>query len=257
MIKKNYELEILVNNKPIQEYFHDNKVYVEGRKDTTFSIKLKNNSVNKVLFIPTIDGLSIIDGKDASFESSGYIINGRSTITINGWRISDEQIAEFYFSSVNDSYRKRKGTGNNLGSIAVAVFREKEKNYQKSFVFTDDTGKPWIPKSYVIPSPPVWYDNSCTAAMIANSAMIDNPSSTALCANTTQDVGTGFGDIKDSVITTISFEKENEPDSILEMFYNTKKQLYKMGVTFTKRQMVISQQNSFPNENRYCKRPRN
>ena len=127
MIKQNYEMEVFVHGKPIKEYIHQNKIYIEGRKNSAFSIKLRNNSSEKALFVLTIDGLSVLDGKDASFDSRGYIINGYDSMTVNGWRMNDNEVAQFFFSSPDESYRKRMSKGNNLGVIGLAVFTEKEK----------------------------------------------------------------------------------------------------------------------------------
>jgi len=254
MIKQNYEMEILVNGKPVQEYFHNNKVYIEGRKDTIFSIRLKNNSIDRVLFVPTIDGLSVLDGENASFNSSGYVVKGRSAITIDSWRISDEQVAEFYFSSVKDSYRKRIGKGNNLGSIAVAVFREKEEIYQLTLPFADMPVKPYTPDTH-----PWWFNQNSTYSIDLNTSGGGGGGhgyNTMMCAATTQQVGTGFGATKNSAVTSVSFRKEEEPDSLLEIIYNTKEQLNRMGVGLTKH-LFISQQNSFPDEIKYCKPPMN
>jgi len=93
------------------------KIYIEGRIGTRFSIRMRNNSYSRKLFVPTIDGLSIMDGKEGDFNSRGYIIPGYSSITIEGWRTSDKDVASFYFSSPNDSYRKKMNMGNNLGVI--------------------------------------------------------------------------------------------------------------------------------------------
>src|SRR5207245_1882656 len=94
------------------------------RKDTKFSIKIRNNSYSRKLFVPTVDGLSIMDGKDADYHSGGYIVQGHSSITIDGWRTSDKDVAEFFFSSPEGSYRKQMHKGDNLGIIGVAVFDE-------------------------------------------------------------------------------------------------------------------------------------
>ena len=268
MIKKNYEIEVLINGKPIKEYFHNNNVYVEGRKDAIFSIRLKNNSYTRVLFVPTIDGLSVIDGNNASFDSSGYIVSGYDSLTIKGWRVSDEQVANFYFSSVDDSYRKRSKKGNNFGSIAVAVFREKEISPQQSFTFIEQYPSiipQWIPSQpYFDPlviTTSSYADNINSAKYVACSAhggSAGGGANMGACnslSQNTQKLGTGFGDITDSSVTTVAFTREDSPDSILEIFYNTRKQLSNMGVKFVKQQMIVTGQNSFPNESKYCQRP--
>ena len=258
MIKRNYELEVLINGHPVKEYFHDYKTYIEGRKNSTFSLRIKNNSFEKVLFVPTVDGLSVIDGKNGSFDSRGYIVNGYSSVTIDGWRLDDNKIAEFYFTSPEDSYRKRKEMGSNLGSIAVAVFREKEKhNYtyiQLPIPFQNDDNlpkkQPWI---FGEQHP---FTNNET--YMKGSAMSNCSFTASSCFRTnSQEVGTGFGNTKRSEVTTATFDREEKPDTLLEIFYNTRKQLESLGIDFVSRLLTVSEPNSFPNEKGYCERPSN
>jgi len=243
MIKQNYEMEILVHGKPINEYSHQNKIYVEGRKSSTFSIKLRNNSSKKALFVLTIDGLSVIDGKDASFDSRGYIVNGYDSTTVKGWRMNDNEIAQFFFSAPDDSYRKRMNKGNNLGVIGLAVFVEKEK-HQPTIV------KEYIPIPYVIPTYPrqpyypYWYGaNSTTCSYSMHGE---------------NQIGTGWGQIHSDTVSLVDFDRKENPDSTFEIFYNTREQLEKIGIDFTHRQAIISTPKAFPKEQtEYCEQPKN
>lgn len=282
MIKRNYEMEVLINNRTVKEYFHNYKTYIEGRKSSIFSIRLKNNSSERTLFVLTVDGLSVIDGKDGSFDSRGYILDAYSSMKIDGWRLNDNEIAEFYFSTVDDSYRKRKDKGNNVGSVAVAIFREKEKQHFCPDVFIPYEKiepKPWVPRypweptrpnnpiDDIIYTPRAHCKNDIESAnKLGTSGTINinnctshylnsNAESTTV-KNYSQDIGTGFGQTKRSEVISVSFDKESKPDAVLEIFYNSRKQLSKIGVDFDRRRYSISEPNSFPDEDSYCKRPR-
>ncbi len=277
MIKRNYEAEILINGRPVKEYFHNHRTYIEGREGSIFSIRLRNNSSEKASFVTTVDGLSVIDGKDGSYNSRGYILDANSTMKIDGWRMNDNEVAEFYFSSVGDSYRKRKGEGNNVGSIAVAVFREKEKI--DLFPLIDDRGKipyvpyipheplpikprePWTPHN---PWEKTYGKDTAHTNKVNDTFTLENavPTSSSMCAlltkeRSSQDVGTGFGQTKHSEVIIVEFDRESNPDAVLELFYNSRKQLSRIGVDINRQRYSISEPNSFPNENGYCKRPRN
>ena len=91
MQKSNYEVEVLVNGHPIKEYYKDGKIYIEGRKGCEYSLRIKNNGWKKIVVIPTIDGVSVMNGKQASYDSPGYIISGYNSLTIDGWRTSDSE----------------------------------------------------------------------------------------------------------------------------------------------------------------------
>ena len=255
MIKKNYEMNILVNGRPLKEYSLDHKMFIEGRKSSVFSIRLRNNSSERVLFVPTVDGLSVMDGKDGSFNSRGYIVDAYNSITIDGWRLNNDEVAEFYFSTPEDSYRKRKGMGNNIGSIAVAVFREKEKTYVHWPTVTiprEKNRKPWNEQIFFNSSIDTEYSNKASITNVNNSFNVSKGSS---MMTVSQEIGTGFGETKRNEVTSVSFNREEQPDAVLEVFYNSRKQLEKIGIDFYRQPLYISEQNSFPKEKDFCERP--
>lgn len=243
MLKSNFEFEVLVNGHPAKEYYHKGNYYIEGREGTRFSLRMKNNSGQRVLFVPTIDGLSIMDGKEGSFDSRGYIVNAYDATTIEGWRTSDEEVAEFFFSSPKGSYAKKIGKGNNLGVIGCAVFKEKEfptKMYYQSKTIRGEgsTSNPLF----------TWP---------ANNSLYATTGSTINCcfssASAPQGLGTGFGQDKDSPVITVSFTRAPSPSEIFSMFYNTRKNLESIGIEFKKPVYVTP--SAFPKEQGYCKRP--
>ena len=202
MQKRNYEVEVLVNGHPVKEYYKDGSVYIEGRKGVRFSIRIKNNGYGRIFAIPTIDGLSVINGKDANYDSPGYIINGYNSLTIDGWRTSDSEIAEFYFSSQRDSYRKRIGKNGNLGVIGVAVFREKPTYSTGTTItipcFPTYPNYPWV-DHWVYP-----WCGSGTYGTIDSVGVTGNALSTQAtsvqydCSGVSSDLGTGFGEQKEA-----------------------------------------------------------
>ena len=104
MYHNQFELFILVNGKKVREYYHDGKIFIEGKKGSEFTLKFKNNSYQRVLFVPSIDGLSVIDGKEASKNSGGYIVDALRSIEIKGWRTSLDDVASFIFDEKTNSY---------------------------------------------------------------------------------------------------------------------------------------------------------
>lgn len=272
MIQQNYEVEVLVNGKPLKEYDHNHRIHIEGREKTRFSLRLRNNSATRKLFVPTIDGLSVMDGKDADFDSSGYVIGPYSSYTVNGWRVSDGEVAEFYFSHPKDSYRKKIKKGNNLGIIGVAVFDEKKRPIKEIVV-----------EKYLIPQYPQWWGNgfyyaasgsytittsgTSDAAYDSLSALQSNTSCSMNASNASsnqmysmsstqgiqQDLGTGWGDYKKSEVTTVEFERASNPTAVFEIYYNTREQLEKIGIDFNKTPVYVTP-SAFPGQ--YCKPPR-
>src|SRR3990167_11362661 len=131
MTKNNYEVDILINGRPVKKYKHEGKLYIEGRKGSRFSLRIRNNGWDEILAVPSVDGLSVMDGKLCSIDKSrGYIIKAHSAVTIDGWRTSDKEVAEFYFSDLDNSYAERSGNGvQNTGIIGVAIFGKKWNGY--------------------------------------------------------------------------------------------------------------------------------
>lgn len=124
-----FNFDVLVNGRPVRRYYDDSgKIWIEGRKGKAFTLKVKNNSHERILGIVSVDGLNVINGKHVPVEDSrGYVLNSYSSINIPGWKISKNEVREFYFTINSDnSYAKKIGADErNVGVIATAVYKEK------------------------------------------------------------------------------------------------------------------------------------
>lgn len=270
MIKSNYEFEVLIHGSAAKEYYHEGSYYIEGKQGSRFSLKMRNNSNERALFVPTVDGLSIMDGKEGSFKSGGYIVNAYDSLTIDGWRTSDDNIAEFFFSTPKESYAKKMSKGNNLGVIGCAVFKEKEKVkvVEKIIIEKEQCNHHhcnWNCPNYW-PTFTVNSGSNGGSAFFTSTSLNCNTSGTyelssASLKSTTKSssmdmsagLGTGFGQDKYSPVITVEFEKESSPTTVFSLFYNTRHNLEAMGVEFKKPVYVAP--SAFPKENGYCKRP--
>jgi hypothetical protein len=119
-------IEIEGGRKRLPEYGHKGKTFVEGRRGYPYQIKFRNSRAERVLVVPSVDGLSVIDGKPATPEASGYIVQAYSSLTISGWRTSMSEIRQFEFSEKSGSYAGKTEGQLNCGIIAVQVFGEKK-----------------------------------------------------------------------------------------------------------------------------------
>lgn len=153
-------LEILVNNRPIKQHKHNKKVYVEGRKDSEYSILVKNDNNVPVYAVVSVDGLSVIDGKPASENSIGFLIDKKSSITVPGWLISEKEVAKFTFTEKKSSYNEKTSKKNapNTGVIGCIIIAEKDdsKDWEKILKELKDYKKDWEDKKYVpypVPQP--------------------------------------------------------------------------------------------------------
>jgi len=267
MIKSSFEFEILVHGSSTKEYYHKGRNYIEGKKGSQFSLRMKNNSSSKALFIPTVDGLSIISGKEGSFKSQGYIVNAYDSVTIDGWRTSDEKVSQFYFSTPEKSYATKVNKGGNLGVIGCAVYKEKERIEVTQKVIHEYIFPAADPKPYQFPNSGPWYSYTCSNL----ASDLNNPPSIMSCASalsasgtsqsnkfsrevkSSQALGTGFGEDKYSPITKVDFERADKIAEVFTIYYNTREKLEELGVEFKKPVYVAP--SAFPNEDGYCERP--
>lgn len=110
----------------IPEYGHKGLTFVEGRRGQPFVLNLRNNSAQRVLAVVSIDGLNVVDGEACTPQSRGYIIPGYSSVDIQGWRTSLDEIHNFKFEAKDQtSYAKISGSDTqNCGIIAAKFFNE-------------------------------------------------------------------------------------------------------------------------------------
>lgn len=122
----NVELNVLIKGRPITEYPHNGQVFVEGREKSSFEISIRNNNPFRVEAVLSVDGLSVIDGKDAGITSSGYLLEAGETLKVPGWKLSDAQVAAFEFAGKQGSYAAQStGSSRNTGVIGLMTFKEK------------------------------------------------------------------------------------------------------------------------------------
>lgn len=105
------------------------KSYVVGEAGRRYIIVVHNNTDNRLEVVLSVDGLDVLDGKAASFNKRGYLVDPRADVEIDGFRQSTETVAAFRFGSVRGSYASQKtGDARNVGVIGVAIFNERGTN---------------------------------------------------------------------------------------------------------------------------------
>jgi hypothetical protein len=109
----------------LQTYYHRGHSYVAGNPGERYSVRLRNRTGGRVLAVLSVDGVNAVTGETASPSQSGYILDPYESVEIAGWRKSLNDVAQFYFTPLADSYAARTGRPDNTGVIGVAVFRER------------------------------------------------------------------------------------------------------------------------------------
>lgn len=120
------------NNGILNHASISNRHYVMGELNSRYSILLQNHSAARLEVVLSVDGLDVMDGKPASLNKRGYLIDPFGQLKVDGFRQSDNTVAAFRFSSVPQSYAQQKhGDARNVGVIGIAAFEEQGTNWQQ------------------------------------------------------------------------------------------------------------------------------
>jgi len=268
-------LEIKVNGKAIRSYNHAGNVYVEGKEGTEYSISVKNNHYSRRLFVISVDGINVINGKKASEDSTtGYVINGYDSLDLKGFRINDTDVAAFKFVKSDESYAKNiTGSSANAGVIGVKIYDEKHVtytyttdwyNWKHQQLYKESNG-PWtgtpIPQQTWVTCD----SNTNVGGSIQNAYYSNNvnccSTQDSLSLSSTQktdfNLGTGWGSKQTQSVTEVEFKMGNCVYTMI-VYYASKKQLESMGVELGNKAKIIKQ--TMPSafgEKKYCPIPKN
>lgn len=110
----------------LKNYHSGSRRYVVGNKGANYTLVIKNICYSRLEVVLSVDGLDVMDGRNASFKKRGYIIRPGKTLIVKGFRTSESAVAAFKFSSVSRSYSNQlHGKTRNVGVIGMAVFTQK------------------------------------------------------------------------------------------------------------------------------------
>ena len=214
-----FDLEILVNGRPLAEYYARGRTYVEASHGAEYELRIRNPSADRVAVALAVDGLNTIDARHTSaWNSSKWVIEPYQTITIGGWQMSTERARRFYFTDERDSYGAKLGQTANLGVISAVIFRERDR-----------------PVSVTSPRP-VYRDDRAKSQR--ESAGVDSPSNEAARKNKGvvapepdgDYAATGIGRSVRNDVRWINLELESQPAAELTIRYEYYSALLKLGV---------------------------
>ena len=85
----NYELNVLVNGYPTEEYQARGKVYVEAIRGEDYVLRVTNPTGRRVAVALSVDGLNTINAKHTDPKNAPkWILDPWETIEISGWQVS-------------------------------------------------------------------------------------------------------------------------------------------------------------------------
>lgn len=120
-----FEVDVLVNGRPLEEYYARGRSYVEAIEGAEYEVRIRNPLPYRVAVALSVDGLNSIDARRTSaWNASKWVIEPYGTIEIGGWQMSSDRARRFYFTTERDSYAAKLGQTSNLGVISAVFFRE-------------------------------------------------------------------------------------------------------------------------------------
>jgi hypothetical protein len=237
----------------LRTYRDHGKLYVAGTPGHRYSVRMINRTGGRILTVLSVDGVNAISGQTASANQSGYVLSPWESAEIAGWRKSDDEIAQFNFTALPDSYAARTGRPDNVGVIGVAVFTEREYPVRKrDYEYSRDEAKP---------APSIEGGLAGRAQGSANATGAMQPAAPASApaerqaeadkdaralAKTEQRLGTGHGAREYSHIDTTTFERSSSwPAEQVAVYYDSYRNLVAQGII--ERPLARRDPQPFPN----------
>jgi len=283
MNKSNIELEMVSakNNRPMNEYSHEGKTFIESREGSTYALRIKNNTGQRVLAIVSIDSLNAITGKEStdSSDEAGYIVPAYGSYLVKGFRVDDDTVAAFSFVKKGKSYATSVGSGGGNGVVAVRIFEEKQKPAPSVIHHwhTKIVEKPVYPPydyfywsttcSTVTPDSFVTFCNNSVnadeqvrggeptkSAPVSSINLCSSSQKSMLRAAKNEDVfshGTKFGEATIDKVTTVTFEVGTLIAELV-LYYAPRAALESLGINFIEEKHVVFPE---PFKREYAKPP--
>lgn len=221
--------------------------WVAGRPGARYAVNVKNRTGQRMLAVPSVDGVNVVSGETASWEQNGYVFSAYERYQITGWRKSNSEIAAFEFSSAGNSYAGRTGRPANVGVIGVALFREQQaeppppprpqrypapqrNSMNKSEARSSEMQEP-AGSLRDAPSPAPAAPMQERAAQAESQDRSDAGSSMAKAPSPRAKLGTAHGQRETSVVTQTTFRRlQAQPNEVITIRYDSRENLIAAGI---------------------------
>lgn len=237
----------------VQTYWYGGSLYAAGQTGGRYNIRVQNNKGERVEAVVSVDGRDVVSGELGNYKTQrGYVIEAYGSVVIEGFRQSLDQVAAFRFTDIGNSYSARRGSGQHVGVIGVAVFKEDQPRWRKK------EPTPIATRPYYEPYGGGGYDYreanksapasapSADAASTSSSPPAPAPMGASRRAHASEDaggyaemsrprsaqLGTEYGESTYSSVREVSFTRRHKrrPESILTIYYDSLDGLRARGV---------------------------
>lgn len=211
----------------LPEYGSSGRIWVPGEPGHRYAVRLANQTGERVLVVLSVDGVNAVSGETASPSQAGYVLAPWESAEIAGWRKSLDDVAQFTFTDLPDSYAARTGRPDDVGVVGIAVFRERAVAYP----------------AYPAPvGPPVAEDARGVGQARREASASRAPSAPSAAAEASADsayggiaqrqrIGTGHGAREWAPVGRTEFVRaSSRPAQVVQLRYDTPDALVAMGV---------------------------
>ena len=207
------DIEILVNGVAQRRYAHGGRWYIEAIKGREYAIRIRNPYPVRVAVALAVDGLNTIDARQTTAAAARkWVIDPYGTVVISGWQTSQTEARRFEFTTEERSYGQALGKTANLGVISAVFFKERVAAPVAGV--TNQTAPPSAS------SPRASRDQDRRAE---DSASAERKAEDEYAA-------TGMGRATDHAVTRVWLDLEATPARSINIRYEFRQQLIKLGV---------------------------
>lgn len=218
---------------------HGGKLYVAGTPGEPYAVELKGKRGERVLTVLAVDGINVLTGQTAATLQSGYVIDGGQNYAINGWRKSMDEVAQFVFTALPDSYAARTGRPADVGVIGVAVYRERPAPIIAPLAQAPAPAEPWRGElrgrdsDQAAPAAAGKAESALDASASGAAAerRADRAQASTEMAAKSLKLGTGHGQREHSPTRYTEFVRNSDtPDEVITIYYDSRANLMARGI---------------------------
>lgn len=239
------EVEVIdrVTGETLPQYRHQGRRYVVGQPGHAYEIAVRSRSGERLLAVMSVDGVNVLSGETAATPQGGYVFAPWERDSIRGWRKNLDEVAQFHFTALPDSYAARTERPNDVGVIGVALFREARplpppccSPYEGDNLSQEGKAGGMSER-----------EPQAESGASADSASPAAPSAQAKRRAVEPGLGTGHGQREYSQVSTTHFERASDrPDEVISIYYDSRAKLVAMGVVREPRQYSRRRPQPFP-----------
>ena len=224
-------------------YTDDGKLYVAGTPGHRYSVRLSNRTGGRVLAVLSVDGVNAVSGETANPSQTGYVLDPWESTEISGWRKNLDEIAQFHFTALPNSYAARTGRPANVGVIGVAVFSERVPLRRERDEIARESARPAPPAPASADAESHSADSMAGAARAPSAA---EPKAKSIGSARAQErLGTGHGAREYAHVDQTTFERASRrPAETVSIWYDSHANLVAQGII--ERPYVKHEPRAFP-----------